>query len=85
MLTEEQYIRYYHKNKKTVDQVAFSKNSLNERQLASKYKKYVQKNKPKAFIVDEEWVKLREEIYERVEGMGVNVDPNIVIRELFNL
>lgn len=65
MLTKEEYFSYYYKNNKTIDQSSIPNNSLNERQLESKYKKYEKRFQVKDFQKDENWEKTRSLVYSR--------------------
>lgn len=71
MFTLEQYKQYYRDEGRCVDQAHTPKNTLNDRVLESKYKKYVKKEnkkrdkKPKKDI---EWEQAREEVFKRDKG-----------------
>ena len=65
MLSKEEYFSFYYEKGKTIDQIGYSKNNLNERQLESKYKKYCKKNERKDFSIDQDWIDVREEVFER--------------------
>jgi len=74
ILSLEDYISYYNKHDKCIDQFSKSNNSFNDRQLLSKYNKYVKKidckkkkdleknNKPSYW---DDWVVCRDKVYER--------------------
>jgi hypothetical protein len=74
MLSKEQYLEFYHKYGRCVDQMQRPKNKLNERQLENKYGNYVRKEERKQLRrdikkVDEEWETLRAYVLQRDAGI----------------
>ncbi len=71
MLSKEEYINYYKDRGKTVDQIGKSNNPLNERQLLTKYNKYVAKEEKKnnSYVVDEKWLETKQLVKDRDKGV----------------
>ena len=76
MLSYEEYVEYYKKYGKTIDQMMVPKSSLNEKQLQRKYSSYVKKEEKKeekfnnmVAHVDEDWERLKEVLIRR-DGFG---------------
>lgn len=63
MLSREEYKEFYHNRGRCPDSKVVTKNKLNDRQLDSRYDKYVEKQKKlrekNKFRLDEEWIELK--------------------------
>jgi len=65
-MTLEEFTKNYYKYGKCSNQIRKPKNKLNEKQIKTQYDKYIKKlNDKKEFEVDEKWIKVREEVFNR--------------------
>ena len=64
MMTKEDYFAFYEKYGRCVDDIGKRNHALNERQLNSKYEKYVRKqeSKNKPIEIDEKWNELKQQL-----------------------
>jgi 5-methylcytosine-specific restriction endonuclease McrA len=76
MLSKEEFVDYYENKGRCPNDVGQRKGKLNDRQLDTKYKKYVltqekQELKREANQIDEEWEEVRTIVWERDNGKCV--------------
>ena len=70
MYTKEEYVRFYQSHGRCVDDISKRNGKLNEKQLESKYEKYVTKieKKQNKFIVkDEKWIEIKNNLPKECE------------------